>query len=213
MKRLFVSITVVLVAVLTSNAQYFVAGSVGMDFSSGKYKSGGTSTDKPSTFMFEIWPAMGYFLNDNFAIGLEAGIERSVRNYKNDSKRKVFNTTLGLGILGIYKLVEVNDLAFILKGSLGYQSSKEKYKTGSTSNEDDPTNGIGFFVLPVLSYSLTERFSVEAYCDFLRFGFYRESQKSGNRKDIDNYFGFGVNYGDSEVFNNSLLSVGIVYKF
>ena len=210
MKRVIVLVTVVLVAV-TSNAQYFVAGSVGMDFTSTKYKSGNTSTDQPSTFTFEIWPAAGYFFNDNFGIGFEAGINRLVTNYKNNSKRKDFETTWGISAFGLYKVAEINNLAFILKGSLGYQSSKDKVKYGSTSSEGDPEGTLGVFVLPILSYSLSERFSVEAYSDFLRFGYARYSQKLGNNsKYVRNYFGFGANY---ESVISSPVSIGIVYKF
>jgi len=210
MKRIIISVTVFCVAVLTSNAQYFVAGSVGMDFKSAKYKSGSISTDRPSTFTFEIWPAAGYFFTDNFGIGFDAGINRSVTNYKNNPDRKNFETTLGIGAFGLYKVAEVDNLAFILRGGVGYIYSKDKVKYGSTSTEHDPVNTIGLFVLPILSYSLSERFSVEAYSEFLRFGYFRTFEKSGSTKYTRNDFGFGVNY-DSEL--SSPISIGIVYKF
>ena len=122
----------------------------------------------------------------------------------------------GLDAFGRYHLVDVNDFALILKGTLGFQSYKTKNKYGSTSNESDPTNLIGLFVLPVLSYNLTEHLSIEADCDFLRFGYFRSSYKSGNTKEIENYFGFGANYGDSEILKgyiSNIFAIGIVYKF
>ena len=216
MKRVIVLVTVILVAVMTSNAQYFVSGSVGMDFTSGKSKIGNTSTDHPSTFLFNISPSLGYYLNDKFAIGVEAGIERLAENYKNSSKQKYFATTWGIGALARYHLVEVNDITLLLKGTLGFQSYKEKSKYSTTSYEDDPVNLIGLFVLPALSYNLTERLSIEVDCDFLRLGCFRYSQKSGNTKTIGNYFGFGANYGDSEVlksYMSNIFAIGIVYKF
>ena len=210
MKRIIISVAIIFCAVLTSNAQFFVAGSVGMDFTSGKYKSGNVTTDRPSTFTFEVWPAARYFLSDRFAIGLETGIERSVTDQKNNSKSKTIETTWGIAAFGIYKLIEVNNLGLLLKGSLEFQSSKDKYKTGSTSSDGDPTKMIGVFVLPVLSYSLTDRISVEAYSDFLQLGFGNYSYKSGSTKTTGNYFGLGANY-DSGM--NNAVSFGIVYKF
>ena len=208
MKRIIVSITVVLVAVMTCNAQYFVTGSVGMDFSSAKSKTGSTSTDQPSTFTFEIWPAAGYFFSDNMGIGFAAGINRSVFNWKNSAERKDFTTEFGVEAFGLYKLAEVENLAFIIRGGVGYLNSKDKTKIGNNTTEGNPENTVGVFVLPILSYSLNERFSVEAYSDFLRFGYFRTTQKTGsNSKSIENDFGFGANYGFAPV------AVGIVYKF
>ncbi len=216
MKKVIVTVVVVLVTVLTSNAQFFVGGSVGLDFTSGKYKNNGVSVDAPSTFAFDISPRVGYYLTDRWAIGAEAGIERSVKNYKGDSKKKEFQTTWGIGAFARYHLIEVNKFAFILEGTLGYQGYKQKTKVNSTTQEGDPVNSFGLAVLPVLSYNLTEHISIEANCDFLRLGFYRVTQKGDNVKYAGNYFGLGANYGDSDIlkeFISDLFQIGIIYKF
>jgi outer membrane protein len=218
MKRIFLAVMFAGITAVCAHAQLFIGGSLGLDVQAGKSKTDGTSTDLPATFALNISPKAGYYLNDRFALGLELGFERTVTNNRRDPETKTFETTFGIGAFGRYHVVNADRVALILEGSLGYGTSKEKSKTGSTSTEDDPINSAGLFVIPVLSYSLTERLSIEASSDFLRFGAGRVWTKNddSNYSSGMNYFGFGANSGDSELFQTAFggaFSIGIVFKF
>jgi outer membrane protein len=230
MKKLMITAAIVIAAMATGNAQMFIGGGLGLDFTSSKSEEGSSSEKGPKTLSFEITPKVGYYLNDKMAIGLELGFLNA--STKSDvpsvggtgtQERKVSVTAFGINAFGRYHLAEVDKFALILEASLGFQTGKAKTKTGSEITEGDPTNRIGLFVLPVLSYSISDRLSLEANCDFLRFGFGRETEKHDgtgegdlDTKDSQTYFGFGVNNGSSEIYqlaNPTPFSVGVVWKF
>ena len=71
-------------------------------------------------------------------------------------------------------------------------------------------------VLPVVSYSLTDKLSLEASCEFLRLGFdytVIKSKDNSDYKDITNSFGFGVNTGSYSFLSSSILNIGLILKF
>lgn len=159
---------VVLITLTTANAQFFVTGSLGADFSAGKYKSsGGTSTDQPSYFYLNIVPSAGYYLSDRFAVGLSAGFDRSCKNNKGSDKNKEITNAWSVTPFVRYHVLEVNNLALIVEGGLNIGGTKDKEKKGSTTIEGDPAFFYGFGAYPVLSYSFTDKLSIEASCDFL----------------------------------------------
>jgi outer membrane protein len=215
------AVSVIVFAVITAvsaQAQVFIGGSVGADYTGGKTKNGSSSTDRPSTFSLEFSPRVGYYLNDRFAAGLDVGFEHTINNNRADTETKNFTTKFGVGAFGRYHAVEADRLTFILEGTLGWATGRQKTKTGSNSTEGDPINTVGLFVYPVLSYSLTDRLSLEAYSDFLRLGFGMMTIKNEDvdRKTTTNYFGVGANSEDNELYreaSGSAFSIGIVFKF
>ena len=109
-------------------------------------------------------------------------------------------------------------MSLLLEGSANYGGLKTKEKAGSNTTEGDPETALGIGILPVLTYSLTDRLSLEASCDFLRLGF-----QSLTRKDVDNSsnkttvnnFGFGVNsFGFNHLPSNTsnMIKLGITFK-
>ncbi|MDR2969380.1 MAG: porin family protein [Tannerellaceae bacterium] len=218
MKKAVSVIVFAVIMAVSAQAQVFIGGSLGADYGGGKTKSGSSSTDRPSTFSIEFSPRVGYYLNDRFAAGIDVGFKRMVHNDRADTETKNFTTAFGVGAFGRYHAVEVDRLALILEGELGWGTGMQKTKTGSNSTEGDPVNTLGLFVYPVLSYSLTERLSLEAYSDFLRLGLGMMTTENDemDRKTTKNYFGFGVNAEDNELYreaSGSAFSIGIVFKF
>ena len=217
MKKVIIALAVLIAAVFTSNAQVFIGGGVGMDLSGGKYKSGSNSTDKPTVLSVEVTPKVGFFLNDDFAVGLQAGIISETRKWNSGSQDNK-NSFFGWGVLGFarYNAIGGDKLSLLLEGSVGLRGGKMKYKRGSATTEDNPELSFGINLLPVLSYSLTDRLNIEVNCEFLRLGFgysvITDSDDSNN-KSTSTSFGFGANTGSDEFFTSPILNIGLIYKF
>ena len=224
MKRIVVAFAVLIAAVFTVNAQGFIGGGLGVDYNSAKRKTGSTSTDMGSGFAFSFTPKAGYFLNDKFGLGLEVGLlSATLKPQSSGSNNPKHNLTgWGVDAFALYKLVEVEKITFLLAGSVGFGEVKTKYTSGSTTTNYDPITTFGVGILPVLSYSLTDRFNIDVACNFLRLGFDSTTEKSASNKDNKdtvNTFGLGVNsptiglgsYGD--ISTSDFLNISIIYKF
>jgi len=225
MKKVFVAVVVMIATVTMSSAQVFVGGGLGLDFSGGKEKGGSASIDKPTGLAVQFTPKVGFHLNDDFAVGLEVGITSlSLKEAKTDKKDETKNSMFIWEISGFarYKLVGYDRLSLLLEGSIGIAGGKAKTKVGSTTNEGDPVTIFSIGALPVLSYNLTDKLSIEASCDFLRLGFSATTitdSDDSNYKDITTNFGLGVNsqtvslskYGGASFSN--YFNVGLIFKF
>ena len=224
MKKVIIACVVMIATVLAGNAQVFVGGGLGFDFEGGKSSYGGTSTDLPKTTTIGFMPKVGYYLNDDFAIGLEAGFFNSTEK-KTSGSQDVKNslTGWGVGAFARYNLVGTDKLSLLLEGAISVGGMKNKYTYGSTTSNGDPLTTFGIGVLPVISYSLTDRLSIEASCDFLRFGFQsviiKDSEDSKD-KETYNHFGLGVNtmgfnalHLDEYLELSSMVKIGVIFKF
>jgi hypothetical protein len=110
----------------------------------------------------------------------------------------------------------------LLEGSIGIAGTKTRdagYYSTETGGHPVLTFGVG--VLPVLSYSISNRLSIEAICDFLSFGFQTTSVKDkedSSLKATTYNVGFGVNsnainLSSYNITMSNTLKVGIIYKF
>ena len=112
--------------------------------------------------------------------------------------------TLGLGI---------ENLSLLLEGSTGVQATNSKQTENQvnqqTENEIISPAAYGINARPALSYTLSDRIDVLAYCDFLTIGYSYQYKKrtDDNYKSTGHNFNFGVN-----TFSD-LLSIGFIYKF
>ena len=209
MKRFFIVAVILSASVCAVNAQIFVGGDVGFDINFGKYKNDGVSVDNPTYTTFSISPKVGYYLSDKLAIGMELGVNSSIAktSQTEGDDYKLSRTLINVAPFVRCGLIEVDKLSLLLEGSVGLVFGKDKAKQGSVSADGSKYFGFGAFVLPVLSYDLTDKLALELSCDFLRFGFSSLSEKYEKEKETSNDFGFGLNSGDGT------LNLGLIFKF
>jgi len=220
MKKLIVSVVVMIATISMSNAQYFVGGNLGMNLSGGKAKGGSTAIDLPSTFSIDFSPKVGFHLDDDFAVGLKVGLSnktiktpKEYSGYSDD--RKESSSGWQVGAFARYNILRLNKFSVLLEGSVGVAGVKTKTKVGSVTTDGNPASVFAIGVLPVLSYSLTDRLSIETSCDFLELGFVSATVKNANDKKIkatSNSFGLGINNGTNSIVSD-LLNVGLIFKF
>ena len=230
-----------LAAILTANvasAQIFVGGSMGFDYWNGKDSFKGEKQSTGSEFEFKIAPRAGYYLNDDLAVGLEIGIAFYTNNipegnrWKNSVIRdggKVNIVRWNVGTFARYNLFGTEKFSMLLEGGIGIGGEKEKLTVGSTINEGAYVFKFNIGILPVLSYNLSDRFSIEASTDFLRLGFQSltvtdDKGTEDEGKWTNNYFGLGVGSNSRVIsydFSSdalglpelSLFRLGVVFKF
>ena len=226
MKKAVVAFAILIMVVFTSNAQVFVGGGLGVDYSKEKVSYGGTSYDAYNAFALNLSPKVGYFLNDDFAIGLEVGLLTGTYKVPSSgssgSDRKYGLTGWSVDAFARKNLIGIEKFALLLEGSVGVGGIKTKYTNGSTTTNYDPTFIFAVGVEPVLSYSVTEKLSIEAACNFLRFGFQSATTKDANNsndKETVTTLGLGVNsstisvdYGGDISLSNPL-TIGLVFRF
>ena len=74
-------------------------------------------------------------------------------------------------------------------------------------------SSFGFNIVPVLSYRLSEKISIEATFNFVNFGLNRlvQEHKHSEEKQILTDFGIGLNFENA--INVEALSIGFIYRF
>ena len=220
MKKVILAVVAMFATVSMSSAQMFVGGSLGFGLTGGKDKGASTSIDKTSTFSFDFSPKVGYYLNDNFAVGLEVGLNSWSRKTPKEQfggSDDLKNSSFGWEIdaFARYSLVKFNNFSVLLEGEIGIGGETSKTKIGATETKGNPVSTFGIGVLPVLSYSISDKWSIETSLDFLALGFWSETEKNANdkkNKSIDNSFGLSINNGTNSIISNTL-NIGFIYKF
>ena len=224
MKRVFFIIAVLVSGILTANAQLFVGGGLGLDLTGGKSKFGGTTFDGPKETIFSFTPKAGFYLSDDLAIGAEINLYSYTEKYTPSGGQEQKRSGFGweFSPFARYRMLGNEKLALHLEAAIGIGGYKEKFSLGGNSTDEDPISEFRIGVLPVVTYSLTEKLDLEASFDFLRFGFSSVTEKDASNSDnktTDTHFGFGVNcpYDPTGMSIGGLftgiLRVGLVFKF
>ena len=217
MKRVIVAIFTLLVTVLAVNAQVFLGGGLGLSFNDGKSSSGSTEYSG-SGFGLNISPQVGYYLNDELAIGVSGYLGNSWSNSQrtdpddptNDREYKYFSGRWGINVFGRNKLMGlgIENLSLLVEGSIGVQGGSSKNTENEITTKFPGSTVYGINARPVLSYKLSDKLDVLAYCNFLTIGYSYQTQ---NRPD-DKYKHKGHNFNLG--FNSfSDLNIGFIYKF
>ncbi|MDR1864043.1 MAG: hypothetical protein LBR08_00540 [Bacteroidales bacterium] len=228
MKKIIMFFAMFLATVFIADAQLLVGASLEVDYGSEKEKTGNTSKDIQSTFGISLNPKIGFYLNDQSAVGIAAGV--GIANMKqpgSSSDKDVKGSELSWELAPFfrYSIIDVKSLALLLESSVGIAGASYKYKSGAQTLDGTSVFHLGVSVLPVLSYSLTGNLNIEASCDILRVGFLHSTRttkkgevyvseerqvrsvRSEDLEETTSKFGLGVN-GETTPVN-----IGILYKF
>ena len=202
---------------LTVNAQVFVGGSLGLNLGGGK-NSSYNSEGSGYGFGFNISPQVGYYLNNDLAIGVRVSLDNNWSNNKatypdeptNDRVSKSFRNYWGIHFFGRYKLIElgIENLSLLAEGLIGVQGSSNKQTENEITTKYPGSTVYSINARPVLSYKLSDRLDVLAYCDFLTIGYNYQTQKGSLFDQKSKYHSFNLGFNSF-----SDLSIGFLYKF
>ena len=215
--KVIISFVVMMAAIFSGSAQVFVGGGLGMSFGNGKSSLG--STDNSSSgFGFNISPQVGYFMTNDLAIGVSAYLGNNWSDSKridpdyplNEGEQKSSRSSWGISAFGRYKLMElgIDKLSLLAEGSIGVQGSHEKHTANGSTTKYPGSTVYGVNTRPVLSYKLSDKIDVLAYCNFLTIGYNYQTNNNPelNHKSKSHNFNFGFN-------SFSDLDIGFIYKF
>jgi hypothetical protein len=218
-KKVFIFLIVSVLMLSTGYAQqFFIGGSLGVRSNSTESTSAlDNHSYSSSSFAFSIAPMAGYYFNDAFAMGLRVNLGGSTGNsfipnpniMSDVLKRKTTQTQWGIDAFSRYNVWELKKFTLSFEGSLRVSGVKSKTTTESQSDISGHATLFGINVVPLLSYCLTNRWSIESQFNFMGLNFNTlVSKDSNSNKTTQNNFKLGIN--DSwELFN---WTVGLVFK-
>ena len=215
MRKMFVFLIVSALTLSVSNAQQiFVGGNLGVDYNGGKSTFNGSTNDEPSSFSVRFAPMAGYYINDDIAVGLKVKLgyttDKQLLPFPANVENKTKQTYWGVSAFSRYNVWKLGKFTLSLEGSAGVVGVST---TLTTVGIIDDSTGASFSidVVPLLSYSLTDRVSIESQFNFLNLGFSTGTSKdvkNPSNKTTHNSFNLGVN-NSWEPFN---WTVGLVFK-
>jgi len=215
MKKI-VSLSIVFVAITaTINAQFFVEGSGRVRFTDRSI----VSHEIP--LFYNVLVLTGYQLNNRTAEGVKTSLagrrEKIMMPEPNTGGRvemEIRSTEWSFVVFGQYKLLEAKKISFLIEGSAYVGEKKERYNIPLPSTGgrmDNTVKSIGIKVLPLVTYSFSNKFSLIARCDFLSFDWSSETLIYTNSKFKRNHFGLTA---QSNIFNIwGGIKIGFIYHF
>ena len=160
----------------------FAGGNLGISTSSSESTFGGTTSDGPTSFNFNINPGVGYYFNENVAAGVRIGYGSSTTTQPNDDESSF--TTFSLGVFGRYaSTIDANgNFAWFLEANAGFGSQSSEMTTGNTTVEGDPVSTLGVGIAPGLIYFPSPKFGFEVSLGNV-VSFQSRTQEDANNSD------------------------------
>ena len=205
---------------VAGNAQIFVGGGIELNLSNGK-SSLGSADYTGSGFGYNISPQIGYYLNEDWTIGVICKLGSNWSNGKRtdpadptyDRNYKYFNNSWGFNFFGRHKLLGlgIENLSLIIEGNVGVQGSINKQTENDITTNYHGRTVYSINVLPVLSYKLSDKIDVLAFCNFLSIGYsFQTLKQPDNNYKSKNH---NINLGFDSFSSYSNLNIGFIYKF
>jgi len=186
MKKILV-VVCLFVTGLTANAQFYIGGSAGIDIKSTSYEDG---RDASNYFKMEVYPELGYFVNERLSVGGEVG-------FGIVSKSSLDKTAINLQFNPYvrYAIFQIGKFDVLMKGSINPKFNKDYAY-------------FGIHIDPILAYNLNDRFVLQANLKFLTFRTYYESDKKVNSTVC-----FKIGADANNLASLGSLTIGFIYKF
>ena len=202
MKKLLLVASLAICGALSAQAEkgsWVISGSTSLGFNnvSSKVKFNGGSFDGPKTTSFNVTPAFGYFVANNFAIGLDLAFKSTKNENTEFFNGETFNyeskeNTVIVMPTGTYYFKSASKVMPYLGAGIGYFSSTNRFSSDLSSDFDSKTtvDGLAWGAKGGLVYLVTPSIGID-----LGLGYINTSSKEGDVKTVTNTF--GVNAGFS----------------
>ena len=220
MKRVVCIIMIFAAITVAANAQFFVEGSVSAGYNAGRSLFY-TVFDTPTNIFFHASPLAGYQLNEKIGVGTKASIvrvkEKIMRidpNTGNEVELIRRAPEWSLAIFCRYKLLGSKKISFLVESSVYVSENKLIDKSiASIYKANETVSTIGINMLPLVTYDLSDKFSIIAAGDLLSLDLSSKTEKNKNNGFVikRNHFGFS---GKSTMFKYLPdIRIGFVYHF
>lgn len=198
-------------AFVSMNAQFFAGGNFSLNSSGGSHSVAGVSSDRPSSFNFNLMPKAGIFLSEKLAVG--AALDLSFTNSKTFGNTPVTSNSSTFGIVPFlrYYAIKVDKFSVFGQGNLGLAFSNSSTNDDGTTTDGPNSTRLYLNIVPGLAYDLTENLSLETTFNVFSFGYYNTTTKQGDTKDVASSFNIGA--GLDNIITVGSISIGAIYKF
>ena len=223
MKKIILSVLFVAVVAVYAQAQLFVGGSIGADYTAYKYTSGSTTEKGPALFSVEFNPMLGFDLSERMGIGATLNLGMFNVSDRDDPPSKLKALMYGVSPFVRNVVLYSGNLAFLIETKFSFLGFNTKSSYESQTIDGPKILSYGLSVAPVLSYSLTDRLYLEARVNLLRFSIGQAVIKEDEDKDISTFFGIGINPSEITspllneleipVMSASPIEIGMVFRF
>lgn len=202
-KKISLLVFVSLFLVQVSEAQdLFVSGSLNLTTESSEVTSGGTTNEGPTTTTFRLSPKVGYYLNEDFAIGAGIGFSSNKTTTPGNPETVDKSGFFYLNPFARYYLLREGNFAVLGEGGLNFGFGSSETTSGGTTNEGPSESFFQIYAAPMIEYSLTDMVALEASVGILTFETEKTEQDFGGTTQTskDNEFGLrlfpnSVNFG------------------
>jgi len=220
MKKVIITLILLAVSIATGNAQLFVEGGVSGVYMGETSSLDGITKELPSYFDLNLSFSAGYRLNEKTSLGVSA--TRFKRAYSTEiidlntgdrEPTEVNQHGWSFAVFDRYKIWGPKKISFMLESSFYFNKNTFEGHGGLAQFWNTTHSLIGVKALPLISYNLSDRFSIIASTDFLSMNL---SYLVINYKDTGmktSSWGFGFD-AQSTIFDRlSSIRIGIIYHF
>ena len=221
MKKFFVTLALVAVSMM-ANAQFFVAGSVSANHTSGetRYKTQYHTVDlAPVKNGFSVIPAVGYMIpgkSYGFGLGLGYAYASEKDNDRTASNgnvivepyKKNYSNTFDFGPFFRYAYARFDKITLYFDAKIPVSVAKAKEKIGNVTYDDNKSFSIGGRLIPGLTYKFSNHilFTTEIGLLSVNYNHTKTTSADGNVAVKTNDFKLGAN-------TRQIASFGFVYLF
>ena len=221
MKKLFFALTFLAVSMM-ANAQFFVAGSVSANHTSGetRYETPFTTVDlAPVKSGFSVTPAFGYMIpGKTYGFGLGLGYAYASEKDNDwtasngdvivESYKKNYSNTFDFGPFFRYAYARFDKITLYVDAKMPISISQANTKIGDVVNEGNNTLAIGGRLIPGLTYKFNNHilFTTEIGLLSINYNHTKTTSADGNVTVKTNDFKLGAN-------TRQVASFGFVYLF
>ena len=218
MKKAFISCIIMVAVSVVGSAQFFVEGGLSVEFDDATPVFPGYLPEKQYTLSnLNVSPLVGYQLNDDFAVGAKTSFNR----------RKEWSLYVGtdpvgfeeilsrwnFGVFCRYKIWGTEKLSFLVESTIQIGGSKTNEKKASVTRKIESRKSFGFNINPLVSYEISDKWSIITSYHLFNFGFKHETAKN-EETGLKNYFYSYGFYAVSSLSNPlSGIKIGFIYHF
>ena len=224
MKKIILSVLFVAMMAVYAQAQLFVGGSIGADYTAYKYTFGSTTEKGDALFAFEFNPMLGFDLSDRMGIGATLNLGMFTVSDREDPPFKLKALMYGVSPFVRNAVLYSGNLSLLLETKVSFLGVNTKSSYESQTVDGPKILSYGLSVAPVLSYSLTDRLFLEARVNLFRLSIGQAVIKDvDDDKDISTFFGIGINPSaitspllnemEIPVMSASPIEIGMVFRF
>lgn len=197
-----------------AKAQLYVGGSLGVNGNNSKEVDNGKTELNPSSTTIGFSPEVGFFLSDNFAVGLYLNSSFTFWNDRDSANPlKTNTTTWGIAPYARWYAIQSDKFGLFLEGQLFFLHNGGKSTAGGVSTEAPKTNAFGLQIVPGLSYNLTDNLQLQMRLDVLGAHFTHSTTTSPVTKVKDVSNDYGLNFNSHNALRLATVQVGFIYKF